>query len=88
MNRIQLDNTKQIIAVSYSDGALDETDGIEVKELPPENPLDYRYINGEYIVSLRPEPEPPVPPQPTDTETRLKALEDELTATKIIWGVE
>ena len=85
MYRMQVDNTKQIIAVSYSDGTLTETDGIEVNGLPTGNPLDYKYINGEYIASPRPEPEPP---KPSNTEARIKALEDELAATKILLGVE
>lgn len=59
-----------------------------VETLPEGNISDYKYINGEFIYDPLPKPEPPEPPAPTGTEARIKALEDELAATKILLGVE
>lgn len=57
-----------------------------VETLPDGDVTDYRYIDGEYIHA--PKPIPPAPdPTPTQEE-RIRQLEEELAAAKILLGLE
>lgn len=76
--------TNRILSVSSMRKPPD--DAVMVDVLPEGDATDYLYVNSEYIYDPLPKPEEPES-QPTQEE-RIAVLESELTATKILLGLE
>ena len=84
---LSLTSEKRILHATFDEYAPSEWPRVDT--LPEGDVTDYKYIDGQFVHDPLPEPEPELPAPPTpDTEARIKALEDELAATKILLGVE
>ena len=84
MYAFNLDADGRILSATFPAYA---PDGAVLAEALPEGDIsDYLYRDGAFLYEPLPEPEEPTP-GPT-AEERITALEDELTATKILLGVE